>query len=264
MSRPLLLLLAFLCAVSTQAAAQGEADGRDLSRKAQSLQSMAGAPRVTLVGDSHTVGPFGRELDSMLRASYPVWKIETYASCGSSPSWFLAGNGASGHTSSCGTWFHRYNPQDTSKLESLTAASPTPLIGALLAPHPDTVIVALGANMADWDKGGISGLGTARALADAIVAGGARCVWIGPPDEAGHMPADQAKAQVARLNDALRQTLGDSCQFVQSHTSYDRSWSDPMKMHYPPEAAKAWAQQVGPAVRRALGVGGVPAAGTSN
>lgn len=262
--RPVLLLLAVLLASAVRAPAQSEEQGRALAEKARSLQSMAGAPRVLYIGDSHSVGPFGHELDAELRAAYPVWKIETYASCGSSPNWFLPGNGASGHASPCGTWFHRYNPRNPSQLESLTAAAPTPLIGTLLASRPDAVIVALGANMANWDRGGISGLDTARALANAVVAGGARCIWIGPPDEAGHMPPGQAKAQVARLNAALRSALGETCLFVQSHTSYDRSWPDPMKMHYPPDAAKAWAQQVGPAVRRALGVGGVPAAAAPN
>jgi len=225
---------------------------------------MSGAPRVVYIGDSHTVGTFGREIDSMLRSAYPVWKIETYASCGSSPSWFLPGNAASGHISACGTWFHRYDPKDPARLESLTAAAPTPLIGTLLAAHPDTVIVALGANMADWNKGGIFGLDSALALARAIAAGGARCAWIGPPDAAGHMPADQAKAQVARLNDDLRRTVGGSCAYVQSRTAYDRSWPDPMKMHYPPDAAKAWARQVGAPLRRVLGPTGVPAAGPSD
>lgn len=264
--RPLLLPLAVLCTLASLAAplprasAQGEDEGRALSRKAASLRSMAGAPHVILIGDSHSVGPFGRELDSLLRAAYPVWKVETFASCGSSPGWFLPGNGASGRTSACGTWFHRYSPTEPSKLESLTAAAPTPLIGGLLDSRPDTVIVALGANMANWDKGGIFGMDSARALADAIVAAGSRCVWIGPPDEAGRMPPDQAKAQVARLNAALRQTLGVSCRFIESHTMYSRSWPDPMQLHYPPDAAKAWARQVAPAVRGVLGVGGIPAA----
>jgi hypothetical protein len=257
--RPL-LLLAVVCALAAAASAQTDDQGRALADKARALQSMAGAPRVLYIGDSHSVGPFGHELDGALRASYPLWKIETYASCGSSPNWFLPGNGASGHTSACGTWFHRYNPQDASKLESLTAAAPTPLIGALLASHPDTVIVALGANMADWDKGGLFGIDTAKKLADAIVAGGASCVWIGPPDEAGHMARDAAKAQVTRLNAALKSALGETCRFVESHTSYDPSWPDPMKLHYPPAPAKAWANQVAPAVRQALGAGGIPAA----
>lgn len=256
-----LLLLALLCALAVPRASSQEDEARALSQKATALQSMSGLPRVLYIGDSHTVGFFGRELDSVLRASYPAWKIETYASCGSSPNWFLPGNAASGHTSPCGTWFHRYSPADPSKLESLTAAAPTPLIGSLLASRPNTVIVALGANMANWDKGGLIGINTARTLSDAIVASGASCVWIGPPDEAGHMPADAAKAQVARLNAALKSALGDTCRFVESHTTYDRSWPDPMKLHYPPTEAKAWAQQVAPGVRKALGAGGIPAAG---
>ena len=69
--RPLLLLVAVVCASAVRASAQGEDDGRALAQKAQSLQSMAGAPRVTLIGDSHTVGTFGRELDSMLRDLVP-------------------------------------------------------------------------------------------------------------------------------------------------------------------------------------------------
>lgn len=257
--RPL-LLLAIACALAPRAFAQYTDEVQDFSKKAGALQSMSGLPRVLYIGDSHTVGPFGHELDSALRASYPAWKIETYASCGSSPNWFLPGNAASGHTSACGTWFHRYDPQDPSKLESLTAKAPTPLIGTLLASRPDTVIVALGANMANWDKGGLIGIDTARALSDAIVAAGASCIWIGPPDEAGHMPRDAAKAQVARLNDALKAALGSTCRFVQSRTNYDPSWPDPMKLHYPEPQAKAWAQQVAPSVRAALGVGGIPAA----
>jgi hypothetical protein len=144
-------------------------------------------------------------------------------------------------------------------LESLTAAAPTPLIGTILASHPDTVIVALGANMADWEKGGIFGMDSARALADAISAAGSRCLWIGPPDEAGHMPPDQAKAQVARLNAALRQTLGDSCRFLESRTTY--TGSDPMRLHYPPAPAKAWAAQAAIAVQGVLGIPLIPAAG---
>src|SRR5256885_15350337 len=96
--RPL-LLLALLCAAVSPASAQYSDEVRSLSDKAGSLRSMSGLPHVIYIGDSHTVGPFGHALDAALRASYPTWKIETYASCGSSPNWFLPGNGASGHTS---------------------------------------------------------------------------------------------------------------------------------------------------------------------
>ena len=257
--RPLLLLLACLCAALPRVSAQGEDEAAALSRKAASMQSMAGAPHVVIIGDSHTVGPFGHELDARLRGTYAGWKIETYASCGSAPGWFLPGNAASGHTSACGTWFHRYSAKDPSTLEELTSAAPTPLIGTLVASHPDTVIVALGANMADWEKGGIFGMASARALADAIVAGGSRCLWIGPPDEAGHMPPEKAKAQVTRLNAALRDSLGDSCRFLESHTTY--TGSDPMRLHYPPGPAKAWAAQAAIAVQGVLGVPEIPAAG---
>jgi hypothetical protein len=245
MSGPRLLLLACLCAASTRASAQVEDEAQALSQKAASLQSMAGAPRVLLLGDSHTVGTFGHELDAGLRAAYPGWRIETYASCGASPSWYLPGNAASGHTSECGTWFHRYAP----KLESVTAASATPLIDGLVASHPDTVIVALGANMANWKKGGIFGMETASALAAKIVGAGSRCLWIGPPDEAGHMPPDQAKAQVARLNAALRASVGEYCRYIESRTTY--SGGD--GMHYYPEPAKAWAAQATAGVQAALG-----------
>jgi hypothetical protein len=259
--RPLLLLLACLCALAPRASAQGEDDVRALSRKTAALQSMAGAPHVVVIGDSHTVGPFGHELDARLRAAYPGWKIETFASCGSVPGWFLAGNAASGRTSVCGTWFHRYSAKGPSKLEDVMAASPTPLIGGLLESHPETVIVALGANMANWEKGGIFGLDSALALATQIIDAGSRCLWIGPPDEAGHMPPEAAKAQVARLNAALRTTLGESCVFLESHTTY--SGSDPLQLHYPPGPAKAWADLAAAAVQGVLG-GGTPAAGSSN
>ncbi|HEX4049036.1 MAG TPA: hypothetical protein VH309_14420 [Elusimicrobiota bacterium] len=258
-SRPLLLLLACLCAFAPPTLAQSDDEVLALSQKTASLRGMAGPPRVVLIGDSHTVGPFGHELDARLRADYPGWRIETYASCGAAPGWYLPGTAASGHTSPCGTWFHRYSAQDPSRLESLDAAAPTPLIGSLLASRPDTVIVALGANMADWNKGGIFGLDSARALADEIAGAGARCVWIGPPDEAGHMPPDLAKVQGARLNAALRAALGGSCRFLESHTTY--SGTDPMRLHYAPAPAKAWADQAAAAVEGVLGVFEIPAAG---
>ena len=254
--RSLLLLLACLCACASRAAAQAEEQARALSQKAASMKSMAGAPHIILIGDSHTTGPFGRELDSRLRAAYPGWKIETYAPCGAAPGWYLPGNPASGYTSACGTWFHRYSTKAPYRLEDVTAASPAPLIGALLESHPDTVIVALGTNMANWRGGGIVEMKHARALADAIVDAGSRCLWIGPPDELGHMPPDKAKAQVASLNAALRQSLGESCHYIESHTTYSPDWNyDPMRIHYPPGPARAWAAQAAAAVQGVLGGG---------
>jgi hypothetical protein len=254
--RPLLLALALLSASLTLAAAQPEIDARALAQKARSMKGMAGAPpHVIVIGDSHTEGPFGHELGARLRAAYPGWRIETYASCGAAPNWYLPGSAASGHTSPCGTWFHRYSAENPSKLEDVTTASPTPLIGALLGSRPDTVIVALGTNMADWKKGGLIGMDTASALARAITGAGARCLWVGPPDGIGQLTREQATAQIAQLNAALPKALGGACVYLQSHTTY--AGTDPQKLHYPPGPAKVWAGQAAAAVQGALG-GGIP------
>ena len=99
----------------------------------------------------------------------------------------------------------------------------------------------------------------ARALADAIVAAGARCLWIGPPDELGHM--SNPKAQVEKLNKELSESLGDSCKYLESRTTYSPEWPDPMRLHYPAGPAKAWAAQAAFAVQGVLGVPEIPAAG---
>jgi len=259
--RPL-LLLAVLCTALGRASAQE--DGQSLAGKARALQSMTGAPGILYIGDSHTAGTFGREIDAMLRSGYPTRRVETYGECGASALWYLPGNEVSGHTSDCGTWFHRYNPKDPSKLESLTAPAPTPLLPKLLASRPETVIVALGANMANWKKGGLYGVGLAKDIADAVGDAGARCIWIGPPDEAGFLTEARAREQNKRLNERLKETLGDSCVYIPSRTKYDRSWPDAEKLHYPPDAAEAWAIQVFTDLRRILGPGGYPASGTSD
>jgi hypothetical protein len=207
--------------------------------------------RLILIGDSHTAGTFGHALDGLLRKSVPA--VETYGSCGASPSWYVPGNPVSGHTSPCGTWFHRYSAADPSKLEEVTRASPTPLIGALLKEKPDVVVVALGTNMIDWSKGGISGLDSAAALGSAIKGAGARCLWIGPPDGLGSLSRAAATASLAKLNSSLASTLSGTCAYLPSQTTYQASWPDPEKLHYPADAASAWATQADQHVEAALG-----------
>jgi hypothetical protein len=238
-------------AVLKQARAKAGVDTTAAPAAVSAAAPKDGAKRLILIGDSHTAGAFGHALDGLLRKRVPA--VETYGSCGASPAWYVPGNGASGHTSACGTWFHRYSAADPAKLEEVTSASPTPLIGALLKEKPDVVVVALGTNMIDWNKGGISGLESAAALGSAIKAAGARCLWIGPPDGLGHLSREAATAQLAKLNSSLASTVSGTCDYLPSQTTYQASWPDPEKLHYPPDAASAWAAQADGHVAAALG-----------
>lgn len=128
---------------------------------------------ILLIGDSHTVGTFGKTLDTLLRA-VPNSAVHTVGSCGMSPDAFLRG-----YETPCG-----YLEYDWELRETSATKHPTPLIGALLERlKPGTVIVALGANQINT---AMTNPAKARAdietLSQAIASSGARCVWVGPPN----------------------------------------------------------------------------------
>jgi lysophospholipase L1-like esterase len=131
--------------------------------------SAAAGERILVIGDSHSVGSFGRRLDDLLRERTP--EVATYGSCGSSPSWWF-----DGRATQCG-YFHRgLNGRSRRGTEAAT-----PLLSTLLSEiEPDTIVVALGANLVnaprDWAER------TTRQMVE-LIAGkpGLRCVWVGPP-----------------------------------------------------------------------------------
>lgn len=135
-----------------------------------SLALPASAARVLIVGDSHTVGPFGTALDEGLRAAGD--RTTLYAVCGASSSWWLGPKRAK--LSIC--WSIHGEGGKNSPQSGANPELP-PTARAMLAARPDTVIFALGSNADGSAAETAAAAGRLLALLDP----GTRCVWVGPP-----------------------------------------------------------------------------------
>lgn len=198
---------------------------------ALALPSAADAgKKVVLIGDSHSVTGFGRALVQRIAAGGR--QVDVYASCGSSPGWFLPGQT---RASSCGTWFRR------SGADARQNQAP-PAISAIAGSDVGLVIIALGTNMADWRAGSVGDLSSAGTLAHHAMMHGARCVWVGPPPVRGYSSLPEYKASMTfdELDAGLRAQVGTHCSYVRSATPY--SGSD--GIHYDAARAEQWAEQV--------------------
>lgn len=196
-----------------------------------SLAKTAEAKSILLMGDSHSVGPFGRTLDSLLR-KLPDAQVRTVGSCGSIIRWFYTGT-----PTSCGS----LQIDRAGKISEATKA-PTPLVQEMIAAEkPDLMIIELGANyMVGYPEATLT-RDVERLLED-VEAIGARCLWVSPPDSRKYR--DQRKILVARLEKLVK----DRCQWFDSlqHTRYPDTGGD--GVHYNTSAlnpiAKEWARQV--------------------
>jgi len=191
---------------------------------------------VLFIGDSHSTGSFGKKMDELLR-TLPRARVSTFASCGSSPSWWF-----SGRATTCGYYEHLATGESRSLYPS---NEPTPVLTTLLQElNPELVIVELGANLmgASLDHAET----TTRQMVDAIQAAGSRCIWVGPPHGRG-----RPEPQFSNLYDRLRTTVSPYCEsFIDSRpmAHYPAVGGD--GIHYdhlgPPgrAIARAWAQSV--------------------
>ncbi len=187
------------------------------------------ATTILLIGDSHTVGPFGNKLDQLLRAEGAT--VATYGSCGSIAGWWY-----SGQQTNCG-FFHR----GLDGVEVSTTSHVTPLLKDILSDiKPDAVIVELGTNyvMNPNDEFAIRDM---KKMATDIRAAGAECFWIMPPD------MRKFRNDLPRLNRLVTDAVSESCRLFESaqYTQYPAVGGD--GIHYWSPAgtpiAHAWAQE---------------------
>ena len=193
----------------------------------------ADQPNILFIGDSHSVGTFGKVEDSLLRG-LPGFGVATYASCGSSPDWWTLGR-----PTTCG-----YMWKDLSgNVQSGTDAT-TPLISTLLAQiKPMFTVVEQGTNLYGAPLDYASS--TSQALAQAIVNSGSKCIWIGPPTS-----AQQDGTPEGQMWDAMTAVLSPLCQVIDSrpYTYYPATGGD--GTHYDSlgpvgvQIATDWANQV--------------------
>lgn len=192
--------------------------------------------RVLHIGDSHTVGIYGREMDQLMRATGA--QVASYGSAGSSPSWWLKGNiTRSG-------FYSRVEDGQVDAPADWRTPRQTPTLPTLLKKHqPSVVIISLGANLLGADGATIEK--QVRDLAEVAKASGAKIVWVGPPD------GRESKKPTSRQNalyDHLQRAAAQYGAFIDSRplTEYPAQGGD--GVHYwgreGSQIARKWAQEV--------------------
>lgn len=168
--------------------------------------------KVLIIGDSQTVGPYGKTLDGLVRATGAT--VSTQASWGASPPWFFNGQ----ETSTL--WSH-----DTAGHDATRSKVATPLLEDLLAAvKPDVVVVTMGGNMiaSNASQGDVTM--QVSQIGQAVSASGAQLVWVGPPK---YDPDKRSPELVEQFYQKLRNivpeygTLIDSRPYIEEYSGRD-------------------------------------------
>ncbi len=190
--------------------------------------------RVLMIGDSHTVGTYGQEMDRLLRSTGA--SVESYGSSGSSPSWWLRG------TTTRSGFVARHADGRVEQPADWRAPTATPRLAELIRQQrPDVLVVSLGGNM--------RGLGPEAVrrqvseLAEVARANGTRLVWVGPPsrrEDTGN------RADIERFDRSLRDAVAPYGAYVASSPYTEYAGGD--GIHYSgargARVARDWAQRV--------------------
>lgn len=208
--------------------------------------------KVMLIGDSLSVGPFGRALEASLRRRYDDRSVGVFASCGSSPEDWLPGTPV--FVTNCG--YRQFAGGESFSREYENGRRPppvkTPKLTALFARYrPELVIVQLGTNWMDRLAAArsLDGKSYRRIIRDFIrelrrgAAPGAAIVWVMPPASSKYPPA---------VHEAVDGWLMEEAQAQGFRTINSRAFTAPYVsgrtggdgVHYSDGAGRRWARGV--------------------
>ena len=156
--------------------------------------------RVLHIGDSHTAGIYGKEMDKLLRGTGA--KVETYGSSSSRPSWFLNGYPT--------TWgFFGKDENGVADIpKNWKDPHPTPKLPDLIGRfHPNVIMISLGANLLGSNGDNIEK--EVRQLADVAKASGAKIIWVGPPDGVESKKPTSKQASLYQHLEKVARQYGD-------------------------------------------------------
>lgn len=201
------------------------------SNTSSSSQSPAGGligagQKVLMIGDSHTVGAFGQQLDKQLRSAGA--QVETYGASGSSAnSWLNGGTTNSG-------WLAKHQ-NGTTEQPPWNQAHQIPKLADLIAKNkPDVVVINLGANFR-------SNPAQARQLAEVCKRAGTRVIWIGPPKT--RQDSSDGGAKLKQFDESMKQALSGLAEYVSS-VDFTPNYEGGDGLHYSGGAATRWADGV--------------------
>ncbi|WP_210415695.1 SGNH/GDSL hydrolase family protein [Bdellovibrio sp. ZAP7] len=196
--------------------------------------SSAKAFNTVFVGDSHSYGQFGEEIDKYLRSVSK--NVTSIAGCGSSPSTWMA-DGKKFKSTNCGYWRRDIKGQEI-RVKEHQVDSFSKELSAL---HPDLTVIALGTNILSTPTNILSEKKSIQAMLDTIKKNDSECIWIGPPDTGN-------KTLKLNLADGVKEIKAlvekANCAFVDSSelTKYPAGKSD--GIHYGPKDSAEWGKKV--------------------
>lgn len=168
--------------------------------------------KVLIIGDSQTVGPYGKTLDGLARATGA--QVSTHASWGASPYWFFNGQAT-----------YKLWTRERSGNESTRSQAATPKLENLLASEkPDVVVVTMGGNMIAGNATQADVTAQVSQIGNAVSASGAELIWVGPPK---YDPKTRSPEQVDVFYQKLRNivpefgTLIDSRPHIEAYAGTD-------------------------------------------
>lgn len=192
--------------------------------------------RVLHIGDSHTVGIYGKEMDKLMRQTGA--KVQTYASAGSSPSSWI-----NGFTTKSGF----YSKDDQGNVDSPAdwkAPHETPNVNKLINNFkPNVIVISLGANLIKANDKKIEK--EVKDLAEIAKQSGAKIIWVGPPDG---RDSNKPESKQSFLYQHLEKVASEYGTFIDSrpYTEYPETGGD--GIHYwgkqGTEIAKDWAKSI--------------------
>lgn len=212
------------------------------TRPAAKAAVRSAAPRILMIGDSLSAGPFGEAVQQHLARVYGPQNVAAYASCGSSPEHWLAAE--PGFYTKCG-----YREAAPGRMPIFTEGGRgrrilTPKVEALVRRHnPEVIIVQLGTNWMDRDLSGpqISAV-LDRFIRAARGPSVRQIIWIAPPDSSAMRRTAQNRVH-ALIQEAAKR---DNFEVIDSRqlTRYVPGKTGGDGVHYNSEASRAWASRI--------------------
>jgi hypothetical protein len=180
--------------------------------------------RVLVIGDSHTAGLYGDELDRQLRARGA--QVHTVGSSGASASNFINGRGTT----------VGYADHGMDGRTQRTASHATPRLEELInQDKPDVIVVNLGANFRGASQSGIQS--QVRSLGEVARRHNIPIKWVGPPK-----PARPDLAAVQRFDQQMAEAVAPYGEYISS-VPYTPEYAGSDGRHYSGTRGRQLAQQ---------------------
>ena len=189
--------------------------------------------KVLFVGDSHSYGNFGTEVDKYLRANSS--SVTTYASCGSSPSTWLNKNGKYNATN-CGHLSK--DPQGREKRQNSHGTEYFP--DEIQNIHPDLTVIAMGTNILASPATIKREVESIKKMLAEVHKVQSKCIWVGPPSITKRPFVDNLDLGIKEIKSVIEK---NGCVFVDSKplTTYPAKGDG---IHYGAQSAAKWGKDV--------------------